>query len=350
MAFSGNTEITIHFNLDGGIGDFPDMIRTTDDRGLIELALPQKLPIRMGYAFAGWLWEGDPTRFSMDEPGKRMILKPSKTELELFACWETLGDVPPAAPYMMATPFFKKSYGYDIFIADWMCMQDAPDTYWAIHNWYEQQGKFVNISHGSGYAGFQNVSGSHRVILSIWDTGCGQPRIECGWNAGTETFSGEGKGVHVVSPYPWKAGVWYSMKVQVRSDRERSYYELSVREAGKDWQLISAISLPRPGLTFPWDTMFQEDFGRNNRVRSCRVRNFYARRSDTRKWESCSRLWISNHDMCETEKQNVRYDCDVKSLMDGRELWIRTGGGGYEDICGLELPCWVDNRQENEPK
>lgn len=256
---------------------------------------------------------------------------------------------PVSAPYMSVHTFMDTRKDYVSFCSDWRCIQDAENTYWAIHCWYDDKGHFTNIAHGSGYAGFQNIRGRHAVILSIWDTGCGRPVIEYGENTGNEKFSGEGTGVHVITPYPWKCGTWYSMQISVVSDGTVSRYFLFVREAGKEWKKIAVIRLPRPGLHLLHDVMFQEDFGRNNYARSCMLRNIYARTAGSSQWEACREIYVTNHDLIDKGRQNFRYDCDIRVLDDDREIWLQCGGAGYQENCSVPLPAWFPLFQPPQP-
>ena len=112
---------------------------------------------------------------------------------------------PENAPYMVATTLFPSEEVFHVLTIDWMCEEDAENTYFCTMNWYNSSGE--NIVDGSGYAGFQNVNGAHKVILSLWDTAGGSPRIE--YPAGyDDSFSGEGTGKHVIADYPWETGVW----------------------------------------------------------------------------------------------------------------------------------------------
>ena len=254
---------------------------------------------------------------------------------------------PDMAPYLIAT-YANPPEGttYDVLCIDWKCDIDARDTYWCTMNWYNaSSGNFTGIVDGSGYAGFQNVGGTHKVIMSIWDTSRGKPTIEYSKTGSTAgRFGGEGTGVQVLTDYPWKAGVWYTMWIQARTENGKTFYDQFVKPEGGSFECIASISVPIPDLGFTWACAFQEDWLYNNYYRSCYLRN--AKTGEIQ--EKTGKVSLTDQNTYEVRntagkaegESNVRYNCDFAAAEGG--LWMQSGGSDYTEKCRVKLPATIN--------
>lgn len=229
----------------------------------------------------------------------------------------------------------------DVLSVDWYCEVAGANTYWAVHNW------------DAGYAGFQVVDGKHVLLMSLWDLEDGtRPRIEYSLDGRNGDFDGEGTGKQVFTNYNWEVGKWYTMRIQVYTENDRSYYEQWICEEGGPWCKTAVVSYPVPGRTFANDAMFQEDFTFNNVLRTCRLRNAYGRRSGTGKWDPLNNFQISNNyfptdpPTWDNVLWNIDYNCDW-GMEDGY-VRLSTGGGDFTSI-GKAPPVTYRLDQPAEP-
>ena len=229
-----------------------------------------------------------------------------------------------AAPTMTVTMLSPTANTYDVLEGQFFCEKVTDCTYYCMHNWYNET-ESRRIIDGSGYAGFQYKDGKTWTILSVWDTPGGSAVIEYSLpGAVAERFSGEGNGVHVLYPYGWKEGTWYTMRIQAWSLQDRTCYEQWVRPEGGEWECVAVISFSKPGLGFTWDCFFLEDWMGNNLSRSCEIQGYYARRSDTGKWETRPSYQISNG-------TGTTENCSFRK--DGRHaVMIQSGGGSAKAV------------------
>ncbi len=249
---------------------------------------------------------------------------------------------PETAPYLMAYYALRENNApYDILRIDWKCDQDALDTYWCTMCWYNESGtdgRYTGVEDGSGYAGFQNVGGIHKVIMSIWDSAGGTPTVEYLKSGYHGNFSGEGTGAQALMDYPWKVGVWYTMQIEARQEKGKTvYYQFVTPENGKT-ELISIISFPKANLGFRYACAFQEDWKYNNFSRSCYLRNAMTRAMDGT-WTARNDYYVCNTAGKAEGKQNVRFNCDFAAV--NGSLWMQSGGSDYTDKCRVQLPDWV---------
>lgn len=249
---------------------------------------------------------------------------------------------PDTAPYLMATYAFPQTgVTYDIVRIDWKCDYDGDDTYWCTMNWYdasESGGRYTGVRDGSGYAGFQSVGGQHKVIMSLWQTANGKPKVEYAYGYQGQ-FTGEGEGAQVLTDYPWKVGVWYTMQIEARQENGKTvYYQFVTPENGAT-ECICAISFPQPNLGFNWLCAFQEDWKYNNVYRSCYLRNAMTRTAGQTYWEARNEYYVSNTAGKAEGTPNVRYNCDFAAV--GNCLWMRSGGGDFTNICRVPLPTTI---------
>ena len=255
---------------------------------------------------------------------------------------------PRFAPYLTATMFRPDGALYDVLEGQWRCVQRADNTYYCLHNWYGGQSNFSRITPGSGYAGFQVCRGKGVAILSLWNTDRGSPTVEYAKSgAVTEPFGGEGTGVHVLTDYPWRIGVWYTMRVQARTVGSRTVYEQWVKAEDGAWDKLAAIAYPAPKLGFSWDCFFLEDWMGSNAMRGCQLRGYNARRALFGRWRSLNAYEIGNH-LADNGAKDVRFDCDFKSR-DTATVYLRSGGDGF-NVTAPVLPTVLKVTQQARPR
>lgn len=255
---------------------------------------------------------------------------------------------PRSAPCLSATLYRPDGALYDAVEGQWRCVQRADNTCYCLHNWYSGADGYAGIVPGSGYAGFQFCRGKGIAILSLWNTDRGRPAVEYAKSgAVVEPFGGEGSGVHVLTDYPWRIGVWYTMRIQARTVGRRTVYEQWVKAADGGWEKLAAIAYPAPKLGFSWDCFFLEDWLGGNAMRGCQLRGYYARRALFGRWRSLDGYEISNH-LPENGAQNVRFDCDFKSL-NADAVYLRSGGDGF-NATAPALPATLRVKQDGKPR
>ena len=247
------------------------------------------------------------------------------------------------APYLMAGYAWAEENKYfDIARIDWKCDRDAVDTYWCVMNWYaasEEDGRYTGVADGSGYAGFQDIGGVHKVIMSLWNTDRGKPVVEYSKSGNSADFTGEGTGVQVLMEYPWQVGVWYTMQIEARTENGKTVYYQYVTPENGQTELICAVSFPRPNIGFTWLCAFQEDWLSNNLSRSCYLRNAWTRTLGNEYWDRRNDYWVSNTSRNAAGTNNVRYNCDFAKA--GNTLWMQSGGSDYSIKCRIALPGWI---------
>ena len=221
---------------------------------------------------------------------------------------------------------------FDAVDVDWLCDQDATNTYWAVHNW------------SNGYAGFQNKDGKHVLLLSLWDLPDGtSPQIEYVSDGKNGGFGGEGTGKQVFTNYNWQVGKWYSMRVQIDKIDNKVIYSQWIKEENGDWLKTAAISYPNHEFRFNGVSMFQEDFTFNNEMRSCKMRNARGKVYGSDNWEFLSRCEITNSFFPTDEAtwengvlENITYNCDWDA--NDEYVWVQSGGQGFADN-GKTIPA-----------
>ena len=252
---------------------------------------------------------------------------------------------PDMAPYLTAAYALPSQSGvpYDIARVDWRCDADALDTYWCTMNWYNESGEsgwYSGTVDGSGYAGFQNVGGKHKVILSIWGTDRGTPTVEYMLPGAYQgTFTGEGTGKQVLTDYNWQVGVWYTMQIEARTENGRTVYYQFITPENGETVCIAAVSFPRANLGLPWLCAFQEDWKYNNFARSCYLRNAWTRTLGQTDWVPRNQYYVSNSAGKAEGTANVRYNCDFAAV--GNTLWMQSGGSDFTPKCRIQLPGTV---------
>ncbi len=225
---------------------------------------------------------------------------------------------------------------YDMIQADFRCDIDYSGTYWAVHNW------------NNGYAGFQNKSGNHVLLLSIWDNGSICPEIEY-YNSLADTndfdFDGEGTGKHVFTYNNWSNSTWYSMTVATKSFDGCTFYAQWLSKSDtNDWVLIAIIRYPEEGHTLNKSSVFQEDFTfHESEKRGCSVSGAYGRNASTGNWESWDTGKIrtcyypySDNSVIEWD---YAYNCDWGVASETRGSYVYLCAGGDSSPPSSTLPA-----------
>lgn len=222
-------------------------------------------------------------------------------------------------------------YTYDAFVIDWKCTESAEGTYWAVHNW------------DGGYAGFQDKGDmGNFVLLSLWDLYDGtKPRVEyysSDYDYGD--FDHEGNGAYVFTPYEWKEDVWYTMKIEITYQGEKTIFTQYICEDGGDWLKTAALSYPvHVEINIPTH-VFQEDFDFNDLSRSCMLRNAAGRYAETGEWDYWNEFMIESSYYPDDQNPedglwSVDYGCDYIIHEDAVEIF--SGGRGTKPN-GKEMP------------
>ncbi len=325
--------VTVHFDMQGGSSAFADLELDPDEYGAVYFNLPDETPVRTGYRFIGWYCEGLEMEYGLCNPGDSIAFAMDSGTLTYVAQWEN-NNHQESCPYLMA---FTCDYPEqaDIVQVDFKCIQEAPTTYYAVHNWY-------NGGIAEGYAGFQILEdGRHVVIMSVWDSDAMRPTIEYApYSRKAQDFGGEGTGKQVISEYDWTKLRWYTMRIQARTFGDKTVFEQWIRPEGGDWEKICAISFPVPGCGFNYNGAFLEDFYPfSNLRRSMQLANASAHLDASGVWQANRRYSISNYEDQRMQQYNVNYNCKAEAA-GGNALYMQTGGSGYE--MAIELPKTVE--------
>jgi hypothetical protein len=219
---------------------------------------------------------------------------------------------------------------YDTFVIDWKCTETAEGTYWAVHEWDE------------GYAGFQDRENACNVVLmSLWNLPDGtQPQVEYysdPYDYGN--FDHEGNGAYVFTPYDWEVGVWYSMKIEITYEENKTVFTQYVCKEGEDWLKTAALSYPTiVEITRPTH-VFQEDYCFNDLPRSCMLRNAAGRFKETSEWDYWNDYIVDSSYYPDENDENslwsVSFGCDYKIHNDSVEIF---SGGRGNIPSGKEMP------------
>ena len=269
-----------------------------------------------------------------------------KTALLLLTAWMLLAcsaALASGAPYMVATVLNWSGDVYDIIEGRFKCVDRAPCTYYAMHNWFNGDGSFANTDEGSGYAGFQYTADGRAItIMSVWDTARGHAEIVYAPEGSiAQHFDGEGEGIQILAPYDWEVGEWYTMRIQASTVDGKTHYEQWVKPDGGRWTHTATISYSTPGLGFMWDCFFLEDWAGNGLMRSCQLREYYARRAWDGEWLSLTEYAVSCDDPLATAYSYV--------LTDASTVFMQSGGNrvGVREVPGTltvlqyGIPSWT---------
>ena len=136
------------------------------------------------------------------------------------------------SPYIAGWFEIPEDVRYTEYAVDFRAEHLPKGTYCCLGNWtmdYSSlNSRYTSISAEkgiSGYAGFQNIDDGTKVsIMSFWDVYCRKPgggtdlirakRVYPHVTQFSETFTGEGEGVHCTQVYEWKANHWYRMHLR----------------------------------------------------------------------------------------------------------------------------------------
>ena len=220
---------------------------------------------------------------------------------------------------------------YDMVLKSWCCTQNAPGTFWAVHQW------------SNGYAGFQNVSSDPKIILAIWDDGSNVTTIEYLSTLADPddiNFNENGPGKHIITDYTWNVGTWYTMTVGVKSDSINNftyYAQWVAQESVWNWKLYAIIGLPGANRVLNKSSVFQEDFAANNILREGRISNAYGHLAvSPYNWELWDLGEIRSYDPNTNEwdkKPNCNYELGTYS--NGKYIALTTGSGAGTCINNL---------------
>ncbi|WP_291583655.1 putative mucin/carbohydrate-binding domain-containing protein, partial [Clostridium sp. UBA6640] len=173
----------------------------------------------------------------------------------------------------------------DIISVDWSTTKNAPNTYWAVHNWNAG-------GEAGGYAGFQQRTDKRTLHFAIWDPVSVRQPIKAEYLSSSSTssrFGGEGEGMKVETNYDWKPNSWYKMTMRNWQEDGHTKFGQWVRdESTKEWVQIAVLDFPVANVNFGWGTgMFQEDWAGNGQdVRNARLKNLYSRSVSNQDWNS----------------------------------------------------------------
>ncbi len=258
----------------------------------------------------------------------------------LIPCASALAS---GAPYMVATVLDWTGERYDVIEGRFKCVDRVPCTYYAMHNWFNGDGSLANTDEGSGYAGFQYTADGRAItIMSVWNTSRGHAEIVYAPEGSiAQPFDGEGEGIQILAPYDWKVGEWYTMRIQAYTADGKTCYEQWVKPESGAWTKTAAISYSTPGLGFMWDCFFLEDWAGNGLLRSCQLREYYARRARDGEWISLTDYRVSCDDPLA-----LAYSY---ALTDSSTVYIQSGGSrtGVREVPGTlsvlqyGLPGWT---------
>ncbi|MDO5734468.1 MAG: DUF3472 domain-containing protein [Eubacteriales bacterium] len=249
--------------------------------------------------------------------------------------------------FRLHAPTVLSNYEYydfaDTLQASWRCEENGLDTYWALLHW------------PFGYCGFQNVQGKHLLLFSVWNLDDGtKPKIEFTRGSKYGVFDHEGVGLQSFMDYPWKTGVWYTMRVQEWREANATYLALWVKEDKGPWELTTIYSYPGDYYFLTDPCSFQEDFTFNNEVRSCRIKDVFARNAFSKIWVPLNHIRIeNNYALSDTNEElrldNIPFNAYYRLSKSGRSLKIHCGGQEDLDILLQAVPKVFILKQKQEP-
>lgn len=249
--------------------------------------------------------------------------------------------------FRLHAPTVLTNYEYygiaDTLQASWRCEENALDTYWAVLHW------------PFGYCGFQNVQGKHVLLFSVWNLDDGtKPKIEYTRGKRYGIFDHEGEGLQSFMDYPWQTGVWYTMRVQEWREGNTTFLAHWVQEDKGPWELTTIYSYPVIYYFLTEPCSFQEDFTFNNEVRSCRIKDVYARNTFSKIWEPLNRVMVYNNYALsdvydELTLENIPFNAYYRQSKTGRSLKIQCGGQEDLDILVQSFPKFFILKQKQEP-
>lgn len=268
-----------------------------------------------------------------------------------------------AAGDAVHAPHYDISFGheyepFDIFTVDWYCEEDAEETAWYVHNFITQEID-SDEAYSIGTTAFLTSGDEHFVEFTLGFLAEDVPgTVEYIYGG---SYYGETPGrlnKHAMSAYDWETETWYTVRIQVRRDDDKTYYEQWIKEEDGDWTLLAVISLPQNNLAIADPRASFIDRTLNNNARKARFRNAYGYHSNKEEWISFDKATITNTYMSQPvpEGQDNIYRPDMENVnFNGNfgvkkdYLWIETGGGDTTPQ-DFTLPAEVELKQDKEPE
>lgn len=252
-----------------------------------------------------------------------------------FTAWSfaTEYDAWPKAYNIYSDPVTKGSSGrFTSFMIDFYS-DDTPDyTFWALANFglfksSKTVKKYRSITGGGGYAGLQDGARSENPdgsilrdehgnaiygkigIMSFWEMTYFDENNEkqimtasALYPHGDSAFGGEGEGSHVMWPYAWDDGAWYTMLLHTWNDAETGTTFMGQwfrNVATGEWTLHSYFdthlidSCMNGGMG-----LFMENWSYSSReeVRTFRTKNIYIQDYKNGEWKSLDTCTMSYGD------------------------------------------------------
>ena len=217
-------------------------------------------------------------------------------------------------------------------------------TYVSAGNWYMDYSslrkQYARVDNGDGIAGYGGLqkwnTGETHAILSLWDVYCRDrngkllktihARQVYPPAAGTQTFDGEGNGVHVLPACPFEEGRWYRLLFTCTASAETG--NTVVTEYVTDLTTgirtkTAAFDLGFPDACFTGNiAVFLENY-HNEFSGSVRTAEFRNARIKVKggSWRNVNRMYIL---------QNFDHQGSYRYGSDGRQFWMITTGVGSQ--------------------
>ncbi len=268
-----------------------------------------------------------------------------------------------AAEDAVHAPRFDISFGheyepFDIYTIDWYCEEDAEETGWYAHNFVTQEID-SDQAYSIGTTAFLTSGDEHYVEFRLGflkEDAPGTVEYIYGGSYYGQTPGRLNK--FAISAYDWKVETWYTVRIQVRRDDDKTYYEQWIKEEDGDWVLLAVISLPQNNLALADPSASFLDRNLNNHRRVVRFRNAYGYHSNEETWVSFDRATLTNLYMSQPvpegqakifkpNMENVNFNADFGVKKD--YLWLEVGGGDTT-AKDFVLPAEVDLDQDSEPE
>ena len=330
-------DVVVSYDANGGISAPGDIVVVPFKKGLLQFKHPDFVPKREGYRFIGWLEGNDPVLHARTDPGDRIVLDGSSDRVVYYAQWLPTNG-PALAPILSMEVMPDRALRRDISTIDWLCVQDAPYTQWGVIVW---DSAVSQSSAGDGLSGFISGNGRRCVFMTFIDEDGVGSTVEyvLGGEVGSKLFLNYDTKTFprlVCADYPWEQGQWYTMRVQARTEGDKTVFEQWVRPSGGEWEKTIALSYPLRDLGMDRHILTVIDQAGSNLPRSCLVRNVYGRDQASGNWISetdwyLSALLVRGYDLSQGyDLVPANCDCDAR-LVNAGTLWLQTGGAGYED-------------------
>lgn len=251
------------------------------------------------------------------------------------------------SPYIYAWLTIPEDTCYTEFKIDFKSDYFPNGTYLCLGNWQMNYAslkeQYVSVRTEAdgvqGYAGFQKLSDGTTVgILSLWDVFCTDAngnvttirasRVYPSSTNYSETFSGEGTGVHSIVPSQLTDGHWYQMHLKCTTSQETGntiveqwLYDL---ESGEE-KLISSYDVGSKNASFQGSiAVFLENFMPQTagNIRSLEICNASYYSEDAGGWVSLTQAYTGSNSGLPVYSGSYNY-----GVQDNR-LWMITSGVG----------------------